>query len=250
MPAVPGDMGTHTPQRLAIALTRDDGGPIDELESALPTNERSAASVHCGGRRRHFALGRLAAHAAVDRVGAAEPGIWIGTALCGAPDLHGSDGNIGLAIAHSGMLAIGCAWTNDHQRPRRVGVDLERVRETAIAHSGYAFSRRERRLLLGAGVDASRAGLLGWVAKEAAWKALRFPADVGPDAIELRSFDTRRAVVVPRCDRNGGTVDRYSALTVRLGELSGPDGAYVLGLAVCAEQNRSTSPSHGDGIDD
>jgi 4'-phosphopantetheinyl transferase EntD len=194
--------------RLAVALQVDDGRPIDALLALLDEDDRPAAAAHAGRRRRHFALGRLAAARARSRLP--------GSRCQQAP---------GISIAHSGLLAAACAWTAD--AGALVGLDLERVRAFDVAAT-HAFTPRERRVLRGAGGDAMAAGIAGWVAKEAAFKALRLPAEAGPEAVELREMDGKRgwARVVGR--RRGV---RGAAFLVRLRRITRPDGVYVLGLA-------------------
>jgi hypothetical protein len=132
------------------------------------------------------------------------------------------------------MLGIACAWRREPRLRVGVGVDLERVRPTAVAGSCYAFSQRERRLLRDACRNPQLAGLCGWVAKEAAWKALRLPSNAGPDAVELRAFDatSSTATVVTRRGARAEAADRDSVLRVKVRPLSGPDGDYLVGVAV------------------
>jgi 4'-phosphopantetheinyl transferase EntD len=216
---------------VTIALRADDGRPVEALEAELRAPERVQAHAYTGRRRRHFAMGRLAAHAAIGTLGARPADVWIGADAVGAPAVAGGGPGLGIGIAHSGMLAIACAWATGTRR-RRVGVDVERVRPTDVAGSAYAFSPRERRLLRASGIDPSRAGLLAWVAKEAAWKAIRFSADVGPGAVEIRQLapDACTATVVARTATRAGQ-NLPATFGVRLGTLDGPDGQYVVGLA-------------------
>lgn len=225
--------------RLTVALSRDDGCSLDLLERQLTTHERAAAVAHNGRRRRHFALGRLAARAAIDVVRGAAPrqrsgraadaAVWIDSEPGGAPTVRGLREPLGLAVAHSGTLAVACAWTIDRGKPREIGIDLERVRRSEVARSPYAFSHRERRVLRGAGIDDSLSGLMGWIAKEAAWKALRLPPTAGPSAVELTALDPSHgyATVIPRPD----AVSDGEGFHVRFRALRAPDGDYVLGVA-------------------
>ena len=130
-----------------------------------------------------------------------------------------------MTIAHSARLAAACAWAAG--AGVHVGVDVERVRPFDVLDT-YAFSRRERRLLRSAGADGPRTGIAAWVAKEAAWKALRLPREAGPEAVELLEFHPGRghARVAARHPGSGGAF-----LQVRLRWLGRPDGLYVVGLA-------------------
>jgi 4'-phosphopantetheinyl transferase EntD len=190
--------------RLAVALQADDGRATSALEALLDPADRADAAVHVGRRRRHFALGRLAAARARRRLRDVE--------------------RPSVAIAHSGRLAVACAWTG---MAWRFGVDLERLRPFDVGAT-YAFDRRERRLLRDAGADPIAAGIAGWVAKEAAFKALRLPPEAGPEAVALVALDVAqgRARVV---GRRKGT--RGAAFAVRLWRIARPDGEYVLGVA-------------------
>ncbi len=223
--------------RLALALFADRGRTLDELESRLDENERIAANAYQGNRRRHFAIGRLAAHTALDRLGVSDAGIWIAPGRHGEPVVHSTERDTRIAIAHSGRVGAACAWRNRTTRTRHVGIDIERVRRTDVGQSRYAFSRRERRLVRDAGGSALHAGLFAWVAKEAAWKALRLSPDRGPAAVALTMFDPThgRAAVVSRDD---GT--RPASLRVRMRAVAGPDHAYLLAVAIggsCAESS-------------
>ena len=221
-----------------MALYADRGRPLNALESRLIEQERIGAGAHYGDRRRQFAIGRLAAHSALDRLGIADAGVWIASGQHGEPVVHATQRDTCIAIAHSGRVGAACAWRSTTTRMRHVGVDIERVRRTDVGRSGYAFSRRERRLVRDAGGDASHAGLFGWVAKEAAWKALRLSPDCGPAAVALTMFDpaSGRATVVSR--DNGG---RPMSLRVRMRTVAGPDREYLLAVAVggwCAERSQ------------
>ena len=216
-----------------MAFRADDGRPAAALEAELRAPERMQAQALSGRRRRHFTLGRFAARAAIGQIVACPADLWIAPDAVGAPAVAGNDPGVAIGIAHSGMLAVACAWLMQAGQRRRVGIDVERLRPTDVASSPYAFSPRERRLFHATAVETSRAGLLAWVAKEAAWKAIRFPADVGPDVLELRWFDpgAGTATVVVRRRRRGVEHDPRVTFRVRLRALAGPDGEYVMALA-------------------
>src|SRR4051812_10087336 len=164
----------------SLVLYTDRGRALDALEARLAPHERVAACAYSGQRRRQFVIGRLAAHAAIRRLGDHRADLWIRPGDGGAPQIASSTGDvedIGIAIAHSENLGFACAWIVGRAPWRHIGVDVECVRRTDGARSRYAFSQRERRLLREAGGDVSRIGLLGWIAKEAAWKALRLSPD-------------------------------------------------------------------------
>ncbi len=191
----------------AIALCADAGRTLAALEAPLHENERAAAAAHEAGRRRQFALGRRAAQLAIARLGdIASAHAWVRNDAHGAPEVAGAVG-MRVAIAHSARLAVALAWRGEVGTGKRaptttrVGIDLERARETDVAHSPYAFSRREQRLILSSGLAESRAGLCAWVAKEAAWKALRLPPAAGPDVVELESFDAEAGRAIVRARR-------------------------------------------------
>jgi 4'-phosphopantetheinyl transferase EntD len=215
--------------KLGLALYVDCGHSLDALESQLHENERAAASAHDGRRRRHFAIGRLAAHTAIDRLGVSDATVWIRSGTRGAPEVASSARAIGVAIAHSGQLAAACAWMIGVAPWRHIGIDVERARETDVARCRYAFSRSERRLLRDAGGNISRTGLFGWVAKEAGWKAFCLSPSDGPDAVELQTFNpsSGHATLVRR-----DPTRQSASLRVRLRALTGPDSDYLLAVAV------------------
>ena len=200
--------------QLVIALAADRGGPFGTLLSWLKPGERVASRAQpTRRRRRQFALGRLAARAAL----ASEAEIEAGPG--GAPCVLGT-GRV--SIAHSGRLAVAAAWRAS--ACRRFGVDLEKVRASEVGVSEYAFSRSERNLIASAGRSS---GLSAWVAKEAAWKAMRLPPSAGPQAARIRARDLRRGSAVVHA-RSGERTVRFR---VSLRRIAGPDGTYLLALA-------------------
>jgi 4'-phosphopantetheinyl transferase EntD len=210
--------------RLAVALSADDGRPLALLEAALTAADRLDAGAHVGRRRRQFALGRLAADRALRRVLGRSAAV---TAVGGAPvvTMDGTAPAVGVTIAHSARLAVACAWTP--AGGARVGIDVERARPFDPADT-YAFSARERWIVRAAGGDRHRAGIAAWVAKEAAWKALRLPRQAGPEAVELRDLRPERGRALVEARRPGF---RGAVLHVRLRWIGRPDDLYVVGLA-------------------
>jgi 4'-phosphopantetheinyl transferase EntD len=222
---------------LAVVIAADLAQPLDELlEGLTPAEQQQAVAHPIQRRRRHYVLGRLAAHRAVRRVlgaRARHASVEVLTGLTGAP-LVWIDrvvGHVSVSLAHAGRLAVACAWRNLPDVSYSAGVDLERVRLTEVAQSSYAFSRRERMLLSHAPAGHVLASLAAWTVKEAAWKALQPNLRAGPEMIAIRALSLaqgRAKVAVPE-----KFLARFAAPLVRtrVGYVVGPDGPYFLALA-------------------
>ncbi len=220
---------------LRIAIVADEGRPYEALEAELTSAEREQASTcPTDVRRRQFAIGHIAAHRAIRRV--------LGTHFIQIEIIPGTDNRplarvngtvdqVSISISHSGRLAAACAWPNNSGSPVLAGVDLERTRPNEVADSTYAFSERERAMLVRAPEGSEVAALAMWTAKEAVWKALLAGQDIGPDSIEvwIQSIGQGHAMVEVK-----GQLRRRLArntLTVRTRLLAGPDGPYILSVA-------------------
>jgi phosphopantetheinyl transferase len=218
-------------------LVPDRAGVDAALAARLPAAEWARAAERPTARaRRQFLLGRLAAQAAIRqalgrRRGAA---IEVVSGARGQPLVHGAGtaSPVAVSLSHAGRLAAACAWRTAPPRRTRAGIDLERVRPSDVATSRYAFSRGERRLVGRQPARRAVSALAAWTAKEAAWKALCPDPSVGPAALEIRALRlaSGRGLVRVRapCRRLGPV----SALRVRVSSLHGPDGGYLLSLAV------------------
>ncbi len=197
-----------------------------------PAEKARAQVLPTEARRRHFALGRLAARRAIARLVLLDTQAEVLSGTFGEPVVDGAPGcGIRVSLSHDDGLAAACAWLAGREG-HAAGIDVERLRRSRVGESHYAFSRRERRVVRSAG-RPSLAGLAAWAAKEAAWKALSLGPDSGPESVELRRLDlgARRAEVVahPRLGRGQRSV------MVRLRPVAGPDGRYVLALAETRE---------------
>jgi len=228
---------------LRLVLLADQGQPPDLLLMRLSPAEREQAEQNwpAGCRRRQFLLSRLAAHRAVQRLLAGRvppPSIQVLSGPAGEPRarVDGVEGVVSVSLAHSGRLALACAWPGAR---RHTGVDLERVRPTDVAHSRYAFSRRERALLARAPEGLALAGLAAWTAKEAAWKALWPHQPVSPAGIEIRALDLERGCAVAQVPPGRAQFE------VRIGFIAGPDGPYLLSIAQLT-QRAARNPFGGD----
>jgi 4'-phosphopantetheinyl transferase EntD len=236
---------------LAVVIVADLAQPLDVLLQGLAPAEQQQAEAHpIQRRRRHYVLGRLAAHRAVARVlgaGARHVSVEVLTELTGAPLVWIDQvaGHVSVSLAHAGRLAVACAWRNLPDVSYSAGVDLEQVRNTEVAQSRYAFSRRERMLLAHAPAGQVLAGLAAWTVKEAAWKALQPNLRAGPEMIPISALSLaqgRAKVAVPK-----NLLARFTAPLVRtrVGYVVGPDGPYFLALAqVMPRQCRSYRKAH------
>ncbi len=183
------------PGRLSIVIARDRRQSLSALFAQLSGGEREHADrLPTARQRRHFALGRLAAHAAVGRVlndAAAGASIEVVNGQRREPlvrvNVLASD--VSVSIAHSGWLGAACAWRNSDGGCYAAGMDIEQVRVNQVFENSYAFSRREQKLLADAAEGAEIAGLAAWTVKEAVWKALGADDRIGPEAIDIQSLD-------------------------------------------------------------
>ena len=220
------------------------------MVALTPVEREQADRAGLIGRSlRQFALGRLAAHIAIRQVLGDEIAslpVDVLTGPGGEPQVHvgGVAGGASTSVSHSGCLAAACAYT-PQMGPRQggiaFGVDLERLRPTEVARSGYAFSRRERRLLRRAPEGPALAGLAGWTVKEAVWKALQPNKNTSPAELEIRAISMaagRAAVHVGDRLRAGLG---HPTLKVRIALVKGPDGWYVLSVAIVTPRSNSQS---------
>jgi phosphopantetheinyl transferase len=227
-------------QRTAVVLTEDRGQHAAALLAALPAAERAlAAALPTERRRRHFALGREAARITVRRLLGGAAAVEVRTGAEGEPVVRAAGVAVEVSIAHSGRLAAACAWHADCGG--HAGVDLERVRPSAIGRDSYAFSARERARIRAVPEGEEVAGLAAWTVKEAVWKALRGHPSDGPAEIEVSRLDLGHGEAAVRLrprlrDRLGD-----GSLRVRVGRVQGPDGPYLLSVAE-VRRARGVSP--------
>ncbi len=228
----------------SVVVVSDLAEPIDRHMASLPLTEQKQVEAYpTERRRRHFILGRLAAHTAARKVLGARAdcsSIEVLTAPSGQP-LIGVDGMtdvLSVSLTHSGRLAAACAWFNAPDYS--AGVDLERIRPTEVGQSEVAFSRRERTLLAQAPEGQTLAGLAAWTVKEAVWKALQPNRYSSPAAIEVRalSLASGRAAV-----KVGGKLAAGwggAVIRAKVSRIDGPDGAYIFSVAEVAPRRAST----------
>lgn len=230
---------------LPLVVVPDLGQPIRSLLANLSSAEREQARRLVGVNRRHFALGRLAAHAVIGRALGSAAGYTSVDVLPGPGGrpqawVDGAIGPISLSISHVSLLAAACAW---HSRPGyAAGVDLERVRPTRIAESAYAFSPEERAILSQAPEGPVRAGLAAWAVKEAVWKALGPPqppnaAVVGIEALNLAA-GWAAVEIGPEFLRPFGA----AAVHARIAAVEGPNGEYLLAVAEILDRSERGEP--------
>lgn len=223
---------------LQVVLAPDGAQPVDALFADLTAAEQELAnSLFPESRRRHFALGRWAAHVAVHRAIAATDDrcgvVEVVPGLHGAPQvrLDGEESPVSVSLAHSGRLAAACAWRKGVNGRLAAGVDLERVRPSKVAESEYAFSARERALLAMLPEGPRVGGLVAWTVKEAVWKALRLDQSYGPWELRIRALDLRIGQAEVGVSRRLLPRLGDAALRVRIVNVMGPDGPYFLTLA-------------------
>jgi 4'-phosphopantetheinyl transferase EntD len=218
---------------LRVVVARDRGEPMERLLALLGTGERALGEARRpDGRRRDFVLGRLAAREAIRRaLGVSRPrhDPEILTARDGEPVVHGGGPlrRVSVSVTHAKGLAAACAWRT---AAFSVGIDLERIRPSEVSASAYAFSRRERRLLLRLG-DSRVAGLAGWAVKEASWKALALAPLDGPESLEIFSLDLSAGRAVVRVTPHSRRRRRPRYACARVGRIRAPDEEYVFALA-------------------
>ena len=225
-----------------VAIVRDRMQPTAMLLAGLTPAEREYADLFpTDGRRRHFALGRLAAHLAIQRVLGDKARSLVIQVLSGQEGqpltcVNEEHDLISVSVSHSGCLGVACAWLNSRSEDYFIGVDLERQRPTEVAQSQYAFSRRERNLLSHTLEDPTLAGLAAWTVKEAVWKALRADRRTGPEAIKINALSLAVGHATVRVNHRLRCKLGKSLLRVQVRTLDGPDGAYILSIAEVASR--------------
>ena len=218
-----------------VVIACDSGEPAEVLFArATPREQDLLSGISHQGRFRQSLLARLAGHSAIEQIllsGRRGNCIDIVKGPNGEPLVYvdGKVGLVSLSLAHSGLLGVAVAWRGD-QRELAAGVDVERVRETDVSESSYAFSQSELRLIARRR-DEEDLGLIAWSAKEAAWKALQPRADWGPDTVEIQRLDTHAGHA--EIKTRGQALVRLGPKTidVRIRKVKGPDGQYILSLA-------------------
>jgi phosphopantetheinyl transferase len=228
------------PGRLTIAIATDRRRTLSARFAALSRAEREYARRLPTARQRHFALGRLAAHAAVRRVlngAVASTAIEVVNGLRREPlvRVNGTASDVSVSIAHSGRLGAACAWRNARGGCDAAGIDVEQIRANQVFENSYAFSRREQELLAGIPEGVEIAGLAAWTVKEAVWKALGADDHIGPEAIDLRSLDLGRGCARVEVRYRLKTLSRGRPIHVGCKILQMSDGAYALSIAQVGE---------------
>ena len=219
---------------LHLAIVSDPPQPSAALLPRLSPAERAEARRRTGTAQRHFVLGRLAAHAAIRRVlraTAHHAPAEVVTGPAGEPQVRG-DGTpycLSVSISHVGRMAAACAWRSASDYA--AGIDLERVRRTEVAQSGYAFSARERALLAHVTQGPVLAGLAAWAVKEAVWKALWPHQPPSPAAVQIRTLSLAPPRAAANVECRYLTHGASTPIRVRLGNIVGADGEYVLAVA-------------------
>ncbi len=223
--------------QLEFAIAIDRQQALAALFARLSHGERAyAARLPTTRQRRHFALGRLAAHAAVGRVlndAAAGACIEVVNGRQREPLVRVNDhaSDVAVSIAHSGRLGVACAWRNSDDGRYAAGVDIEQVRANQVFQNSYAFSRREQKLLAGATEGPEIAGLAAWTVKEAVWKALDADDRIGPEAIDIQSFDLGLGCAQVKVRHQLKRRLRGRQIRMRCKTFRVSDYAYVLSIA-------------------
>jgi 4'-phosphopantetheinyl transferase EntD len=229
-------IATSCPDVHLVTLA-DQGDPLEGLLSRLTAAEHALAPPADLGRR-HYALGRAVAHAAVDPlVGPSTEPFEILRGKQGEPVVMaaGRPAALRVSITHSGRLVAACAW--DPSAGLAAGVDLEPIRPGLLGQGDYLFSPREKALLATSGDDPALAQLAAWTAKEATWKTLWPHQPRHPAAVELVCID----LSVGRAGTSGPGESLGCPIHVTISTVAGPDGDYLLALAVRTHKRQSQS---------
>ncbi len=225
------------PGRLRIVIARDRQQTLAALFAKLSCGEREHANrLPTARQRRHFALGRLAAHAAVRQVlndAAAGASIEVVNGRGREPLVRVNDrpSEVSVSIAHSGWLGVACAWRNVNGGCYAAGIDIEQIRSNQVFENSYAFSRREQELLADTSEGVEIAGLAAWTVKEAVWKALGADDRIGPEAIDLQSLDLGLGCAKVEVRHQLKTLLRGRQIRVGCKILKMSGDAYVLSIA-------------------
>lgn len=225
------------PGQLRIVIAIDRRQALSALFAKLSRGEREyAARLPTSRQRRHFALGRLAAHAAVRQVlndAAAGASIEVVNGQWREPLVSVNDhvSDVSVSIAHSGWLGAACAWRNSNGGCYAAGMDVEQIRANQVFENSYAFSRREQKLLADTAEGVGIAGLAAWTVKEAAWKALGADDRIGPEAIDLQLLDLGLGCARVEVRHQLRMLLRGRQVRVGCKILKVSDDAYVLSIA-------------------
>lgn len=228
----PGGMPRQGPVQIAFAV--DSGQRLGTTHLTSP-ERRELEQLPTERRKRQFAIGRVAARAAVRQY--LQDGDCPSVEIVNEPEcaprlaLDGRTDRAGISISHSSRLAVACVWSLTSAHLLAAGVDVEHVRPNQVSESTYAFSRRERKLLARLPEKPEILGLAGWTVKEAVWKALRASQSIGPDAIDIYALSLGQGYAVVKV--KGLLAHHLGAaqLSVTTEIIPGPDGRYVLSLA-------------------
>lgn len=145
---------------------------------ALPWPERRIARRLAGARRNDWVMGRWLAHRALNiQVGRNAAMAWIDCNSSGAPVLRKA-GQIPYSISISHIDGWVCAAV---RRACPVGIDVESGRCLPREQARYFLSVQE----IGSLQNTAQFPLSAWVAKEAAYKALRCAAPLGLKDLHL-----------------------------------------------------------------
>jgi 4'-phosphopantetheinyl transferase EntD len=143
-------------------------------------------------------------------------------------------------------MAAACAWRSASDYA--AGVDLEQVRETQVAQSAYPFSARERALLAHVAQGPVLAGLAGWALKEAVWKALWPRQPSSPASVQIHALSLAPPRAAASVEGRYLTRGASTPIRVRLGNIVGADGQYVLAVAEVGRWE-SEAPATSRSID-
>lgn len=224
-------------RRTSLVIMGDAGTPITALLPRLSCAEQElVGSISTECQRRQSLLARLVAHSAIRNVLPASLRDSTIEILKGSNDgplalVNGQAGVIGISLSHSSRLVAAVAWQVEESESYSAGVDVERLRNSDIGDSAYAFSRRERRLIRAAAQVTAWSGIAAWVAKEAAWKALCPEPESGLDTVEIQALDLRSGDVTLKPLATGRKLCQAEIIRAHLSIRKGPDGLYILGLA-------------------
>lgn len=144
-------------------------------------SSREQARVETFGsekRRREFVLGRYAGRSLLaEHLGIRPEDVPLDVADSGAPDVD--VGALHLSIAHTHPYAVAVAAR------RRVGVDVERIRERRPDLYRFVLHPDEYDLLDRLPLDHDRIQILSWALKEAVLKGLRTGFRLSPKKLRL-----------------------------------------------------------------
>ena len=205
------DLSALTGAWKGVAARLVGSAALPHAESVLSAAERARRDgFGAADRRRHFALGRLAARTlAGERLGVPPGAVPLGVAADGAVEVEGADLHLSISHGGGGAAAVGLAAIG----PRPVGVDVEPIRARRADLWTRILRPDERPALDALGGPSDESQTLLWSLKEAVLKGQRTGLRAGARSVRLElgdGADLSSGVASAQADASGRWALRYA----------------------------------------